>query len=378
MAGKRRGRGEGSIRLRADGRWEASVSRGDGTRKSHYTRTRQEAQRWLAQAVRARDQGIVLPDERLTVAAYLEQWLMTVAHELKAGTLQRHAEIARLHIAPRIGSKKLAQLTPLQVQALYTDLLSSGLAAGTVERVHAVLHKALEDGVRLDLLPRNVCDRVRVPRPRPREKRVFTREQAHTFLLAVEGDRLEALYVLAVSSGMRLGELLGLTWRDVDLSCGRLQVRQNLQRDRTTNVLYVETPKTERSRREIVLTPQAVEALRQHRNRQRQERLRAGPLWQPARDGDLVFTSEVGLPLHPNFVYNRFLRICRHANLPRIAFHDLRHTCATLLREAGVNAEVVQAVLGHSDIRTTLGIYSHVLPAMLDDAAATMAKVLAG
>jgi integrase len=380
MAQKRRGRGEGSIRYRArEGRWEASIAVGDGTRKSHYAKTQREALRWLADARRAIEQGAVLPDERQTVAAYLATWLATVRHDLKAGTVQRHAEIVRLHLVPRLGRLKLAKLTPLAVQSMYSDLLALGLAPATVERIHAVLHKALEDAVRLDVLPRNVCDRVRVPRKRSPAKRVFTSEQARHFLAAAQEDRLGTLYVLALTSGLRLGELLGLGWRNVDLTNGRVEVRRNLQRDRKTCALYLETPKTDAGKREVMLAPQAVEALRRQRAWQREARLRAGAAWGQGRhaDSDFVFTNEIGLPLQPTTVYRRFLRICQAADLPRIAFHDLRHTCATLLREAGVNVEVVSAILGHSDIRVTLAVYSHIQPGMLEDAAATMAKVLA-
>ncbi len=378
MAQKRRGRGEGSVRLRADGRWEASIAVGDGTRKSHYAKTQREALRWLADARRAIEQGAVLPDERQTLATYLATWLATVAHDLKPGTMQRHEEIVRLHLTPRLGRLKLARLTPLQIQSLYSDLLESGLAPATVERIHAVLHKSLEDAVRLDVLPRNVCDRVRVPRKRSPAKRVFTGEQARIFLAAVEGDRLGPLFVLALTSGMRLGELLGLGWRHVDLTSGRVEVRRNLQRDRYTNALYIETPKSDAGNRDFVLAPQAVEALRRQRQWQREARLAAGAAWGQGRAADdFVFTNEIGLPLSPGHVYGRFVRLCRMANLPRIAFHDLRHTCATLLREAGVNVEVVSALLGHSDIRMTLNIYSHIQPGMLEDAAATMARVLA-
>jgi len=344
---QRRGRGEGGVRLRADGRWEASIAVGDGSRKSHYTKTQRDALRWLADARRSIEQGAALPDERQTVAAYLTTWLASVEHDLKAGTVQRHAEIVRLHLVPRLGRLKLAKLTPLAVQSLYSDLLASGLAPSTVERIHAVLHKALEDAVRLDALPRNVCDRVRVPKKRPPVKRAFTGEQARQFLAVVEDDRMGPLYMLALTSGMRLGELLGLSWRNVDLTRGRVEVRRNLQRDRITQALYVETPKSDAGRRDIVLPPQAVEALRRQRAWQREARLHAGAAWgQGKTDGDFVFSNEVGQPLHPHAVYKRFVRICRRADLPRIAFHDLRHTCATLLREAGVNVEVVSAMLG--------------------------------
>src|SRR5258706_4702275 len=221
---QRRGRGEGSIRLRTDGRWEASIAVGDGTRKSHYAKTQREALRWLADARRAIEQGAVLPDERQTLATYLATWLATVAHDLKPGTMQRHEEIVRLHLTPRLGRLKLARLTPLQIQSLYSDLLESGLAPATVERIHAVLHKSLEDAVRLDVLPRNVCDRVRVPRKRSPAKRGFTGEQARIVLAAGGGDRLGPLFGLALTSGMRLGELLGLGWRHVDLTSGRVEV----------------------------------------------------------------------------------------------------------------------------------------------------------
>lgn len=371
---RRRGKGEGGIRLRSDGRWEATVSRGDGTRKYHYAATRQDAARWLAQAQRAVEQGIVLPDERQTLAAYLDGWLTRIAPTRAPGTVKRHAELVRLYIVPALGRQRLARLTPLHVQTLYSDLLDDGLSPATVNRVHAVLHKALEDAMRLDLIPRNVADRVTAPRAQRKEMHVLSQAQVRTFLDALDGERLEALYVLAVTSGMRLGELLGVQWADIDLSCGWLQVQRNLQQDRETGALYLRQPKTASSRRQVALTPQAVDALRSHRNRQRLERLRAGSAW---RDRGLVFCNEIGEPVRPAAVYRRFLHILARSDLPRIRFHDLRHTCATLMLQAGVNAKVASGLLGHATVGMTLDTYSHVTDSMQQDAATALAKVLA-
>src|SRR5579859_4708969 len=160
MAQKRRSKGDGGIRQRKDGRWEATVSRGDGTRTFHYTKTRQEALRWLAQAQRILEQGAALPDEKQTLAAYLDTWLTNITPTRAPGTVGRHREMVRLHIVPRLGNVKLAKLTPLQVQSLYSALLTDGLSPSTVSRVHAVLHKALDDAQQFDLVARNVADRV--------------------------------------------------------------------------------------------------------------------------------------------------------------------------------------------------------------------------
>jgi integrase len=372
----RRGHGEGHIRKRSDrDAWEGQLSLGDGTLKSVYGKTRQEVQQKLARMRHDLERGLPLADERQTVKRYLESWLETIEPTLGEGTWHRHGEYVALHIIPEVGAVKLAQLTPQRVQQLYAAKLAEGLSPTTVHHLHETLHKALAAAVRLGLVARNVTELVDVPRMARHEMTPLSREETQRLLAAAaaEGDRLEALWVLAVSTGMRRGELLGLRWRDVDLEHATLHVRANLQRSRKTGEWVWKEPKTRKSRRQIALSEQAVEALRAQRRRQHEERLLVGPAWE---DHDLVFANAVGGPLDAAGVYHHFLRLCQRHKLPRVRVHDLRHTCATLLLSARVNPKVVSEMLGHSSVAVTLDIYSHCIPDMQSDAAAVMGQLL--
>lgn len=379
----RRGRGEGSIYRRGDdGRWIGAISI-DGRRWTVSGATRQEAQRKLTGLQREIEQGGALGDSRQTVAQYWMSWLETVkATSEDQSAWANHETYARLHILPRLGLVRLGKLTPQHLQEFYATLANeAGLASTTIHHIHTSVHKALDAAVRLGLATRNVSEYVDVPRKRHYEIRPLTREQARTFLEFAAGERLEALYVVALATGMRQGELLALHWQDVDFDEGAIYVRWNLRR--RAGVFRFKQPKTRKSRRRIALAPQTIEALRAHRARQLAERLKAGNVWQDGQKGEqwneLVFCNEIGGPYIPSSaVRSTFTRILRRGGLPKIRFHDLRHTCATLALSARVNPKVVSEMLGHSTIAITLDIYSHVLPDMQQDAVAVMAQLLYG
>jgi integrase len=245
------------------------------------------------------------------------------------------------------------------------------LHAHLAHRIKVQVNRALEDALRFGLVQRNVADLVKAPQMAKHPMQVFTPEQARQFLEAIKGNRLEAFYVLALNTGMRLGELLGLKWREVDLDAGTVQVQESLKKAESGHVLG--KPKTAGSRRKVMLTPTAVAALRAHRTRQLAERLQS-PLWY---DNDLVFTNAVGNTLCPTNVYRRgFKPLLRTAGLPMIRLHDLRHTAATLLLLSGVHPKVVSEMLGHSSINITLNLYSHVLPDIQASATSAMERLL--
>lgn len=378
MAGKR-GHNEGSIYQRADGRWCCQVSQANGKRRYLYGKTRREVAQQLSRVQREQQEGLPSGDARQTLGAYLLEWLEGIRPpELAESTWKRYDEIVRLYLIPDLGLVKLTRLQPQQVQQFYSDLQRErGLSSTTAHHTHAVLHRALEVAMRYGLVARNVCDLVKAPRMREHSIHPLSREEARLYLEVVSEHRLAALYTLAVATGMRQGELLALHWRDVDLEHGdhgeggRLSVTSNLYvHDR---VAVFKAPKTKGSRRQIAFSAQMAEVLRAHRQRQRLERLSAGPSWS---EHDLVFATEVGLPLHPGTVYHQHRRFLVAAGLPVIRFHDLRHTAATLLLAQRVNPKVVSEMLGHASVSITLDIYSHVLPDMQEDAAAAMAKAL--
>jgi integrase len=379
MAGKNRGNGEGTVTQRKDGRWEARLTLTDGRRKCLYGKTRAEAARRLAVAIRDQEKGVSFArDERQSLASYLRSWLETLRPPtLKPRTWGRYESDVRVHLIPALGSTRLLKLSAQQVQAFYAAKRREGrLAPASIAHLHAVLHSALEQAERLGLVPRNVADLVKAPRPSAEhEMHVLTPEQAQTLLDAASGDRLEALYVLALTTGMRLGELLALRWRDVDLDTATLHVLHTLHHEQF-GAWKLTRPKTAKSRLRIALTPRAVEALHSRRVRQAEERLALGEAW---ADHGFIFTRQDGEPLRGTHVLERgFHPLLQRAGLPLIRFHDLRHTCATLLLVQNVPAKVVSELLGHSSVAITLDRYSHVLPSMQQSAAAAMEQVLKG
>ena len=369
-----RGKNEGTIFKRTDDRWVAMLSVGYGQRKSFYGKTRQEVQRKLAAAQRDLDVGIPLLTDRQTVAQYLQSWLQTTKPTMELSSWDRNREYVELHIVPAVGYVRLRDLTPQQVQQLYANRLMAGLSSSTVRHLHATLHKALKDAERLGLIARNVCKLVNVPRMAETEIHPLSPAQARLLLSTVARTRMEALYVLALVTGMRLSELLGLRWSDLDLDGQPFPVvRVRMQLKRVEGQWLWKEPKTKRSRRQIALPEQAVEILRRHHIQQLAEREHLGPIWE---DNDLVCCTQTGKPLMARNVYRHLMSVLKKADLPHIRFHDLRHTAATLLLSARVNPKVVSEMLGHASITITLDIYAHVLPDMQQDAATAIGRLL--
>jgi len=326
----------------------------------------------LTTALKAKQDGLPIVSDQETVRTYLESWLVTVEPSVRPQTFRRYEQYVRLHSIPVIGSVRLSRLTPEHLQRLYSNRISAGLSPMSVRHLHAVLHNALGHAARWGKVARNVADLVSPLRAARLEMRTLSPEQARRLLDAAQGDRLEALYVLALTTGMRQGECLALRWQDVDLDGAVLSVTATLQR--TKDGFALQEPKTARSRRQIVLTRHAVNALRQHRARQLEERLRC-PYWQ---ETDLEFTTYVGTPIEArNLMRREFYPLLERAGLPAIRFHDLRHSAATLMLGSGVHPKVASEMLGHSQIAVTLDLYSHVTPTMQAQAAEAMDALLA-
>lgn len=367
---------EGSIYQRKDGRWAASLTlgyeNGQRKRKSFYGKTQREVREQLTAARHAQQQGLPIATERQTVGRFLDRWLNESAKPtIRPRTYTSYAQLIRLHLAPELGRISLAKLSPQEVQEFLNRKLAAGLSPRTVQYLHAVLRRALNQAVKWGLVPRNVATLVDPPRVRREEVRPFTPEQARAFLVAVQGDRLEALYTVALAMGLRQGEALGLRWQDVDLEEGVLSVRTALQR--VDGRLQLVEPKSATSRRTIALPQVAAATLRAHRASQLQERLLAGERWQ---ESGLVFTTRLGKPLIARNVFRSFQRVLARAGIPHQRFHDLRHTCATLLLAQGIHPRVVMEMLGHSQISLTMNTYSHVVPALQKEAAGRMDEVL--
>jgi integrase len=373
---KRRGNGEGSITRRKDGlymaRYWVETSQGP-KRKTIYSKKREEVADKLARALAERADGIVYDDENVTVGEYLDSWLKgSVRGSVRQSTFDRYEIAVRVHIKPALGRLKLRKLNPAHLARFYQDRLAAGSAPASVNKLHVTLNKALDQAVRWRMIPRNVAEAVKALRPAPPEMRPLSPAEARTLLKTARGDRLEALYVLAVQTGMRQGELLALKWQDVDLENAAVSVRRTITMSKG-RILLGEL-KTKKSRRTIRLTDAAVQALRDHLAHQVEEIGRLGDLY---KDQGLVFASQVGTPINPTNLRRRsFAALLQRARLPKIRFHDLRHTCATLLLCHNVHPKYVQELLGHANIAITLDTYSHVIPGMGNQTARAMEDAL--
>ena len=357
----KRGNREGSIYKRADGRWVASVTIGGGQpRKYLYGRTRQEVARKLTQALKATQDNLPIPSSRLTLAVFADKWLASVRSSLRPRTYQSYESALRVHILPSLGRIQLDALQPSDLELLYARLTQDGLSAQSIRTYHVRVHTMLNRAVKWGVLTRNVASLVALPRIVPRELAVFSHQEAKAFLQAAIGHRLEALFVLALTTGARQGELLGLRWDRVDLDNGHIDIRQALQR--IDGRFQLVEPKTSSSARRVALTDIAVEALRHHHTRQLKEALRLGQAWD--NDMDLVFCTTIGSPLDKaNVTRREFRSVLRHAGLtPQLRFHDLRHISASLALGEGMSVTSVSEMLGHSSPATTLRVYAHAIP----------------
>ena len=282
---------DGTVSLRADGRWMGKLWLDDGTRKSVYGKSRDAVEGKLRKLAADQSKGLPIVSDKRTVAEFLTEWLETVRPRLQPTTHARYEGLMRVQVVPELGKLKLSRLTPQEVQKLYTRCRDRGLSPTTVKHVHTVLRGALAQAVKWEYLARNPADLVVKPKMSTREMHPLNQEQVGRLLDAAVGDRLEALYVLAVSVGMREGELLALRWSNIDFERGVLQVRGTMQP--TKEGLRIAPPKTKSSKRNIYLPPLALDALKAHRVAQKAERLRLG-MW---GDLDLVFPNRFGQPM---------------------------------------------------------------------------------
>jgi integrase len=372
---KERGNGSGTVYPRKNKEGKVIGYRGsyfapDGKRRYVSAKKKGDAERALRQAMTDADRGLVFEAGTLNLEDYLTRWLEdSVKDTVRRSTFAQYQSVVNCHIIPALGRLQLKALTPAHARSLYREKLESELSPRTVQYIHVTLHKALKQAVMDGLLPRNVADAVKAPQVHKKEVKPMSPTEVAALLSAASGDRLEALYVTAVHTGLRRGEILGLKWTDVDLDAGTLSVQRLLDKDGTFN-----PPKRKSSRRTVKLTTQAAESLKAHRARQNEERLRLGSLWE---DGDLMFPNQVGKPMNADNLYHRgFKPLLQKAGLSGFTFHSLRHTCATLLVSKNVNPKIISEMLGHATIAQTMDTYSHVMPGMGDVAATALEEAL--
>lgn len=369
----KRGNGEGSIYQRGDGRWVGAISQDGQPRKVIYGGTRREVDAKLDELKEAKRKGLPLAGVSVSLGEFVTSWLeaLTVARK-RDRTIRRYEQLMRLHVTPTLGRRSLVKLAPEELEHLYAEKLRT-LGDTTVHHIHAAVHLCLAHAMRKGHVGRNVADLVDAPAIKATEMQTLDESQVQRLFDEVAGDRLEALYVVAFSTGMRLSELLGLRWRDVDFATGEIHVRTTLEKYHG-EIAFAE-PKTKGSRRNILVASQAKDALRRHRIAQNVERIAAGSAW---TEYDLVFANEVGEPVADTTFRRAYHRHLRHARLPIIRIHDSRHTAATTLLGRGVHAKIVSEMLGHSRIATTMDLYSHVTPTMQGEARSAMEAAIGG
>jgi integrase len=389
--GRRRSTGEGAVYRRQDGRWEAKVDLGwDGPRrrrKSVYGATEAQVLAKLREAQRSAALGVVT-DDRVTVTEWLDRWMTEVLPgRVGPSTLDNYRLIADKHIKPALGRKRLSKLTPDDVQRLLrsketevrhkgedgrADLV--GYSVSTISRIRAVLAQAIRQAERWGIVTRNVATLTDGPKAIRNEARSLTIDEARALLTSSAGNRLEAAYVVMLSLGLRRGELLGLSWADVDLDLREVNIRRALPARRPGQPLELSNPKAG-SQRRLLIPDEVVAALRAHRSRQATERTRLGPAW---TDSGLVFTTETGVPIDPRNFHRAMSTISRRAGLGHWHPHELRHSAASIMLAQGVPLEVVSEVLGHASIKMTKDVYGHLIGNQKREAADAMGTALWG
>lgn len=372
MANKIRGRNEGSLSQRSNGRWRAQISQEGGRRISRDFKTKSDAQTWLRQMQAELEHGFDYQGSKTLLRNFLKDWLDTCRAALRPKTAYDYDRILHRHVIPQLGDEPLKDLTPLRIERFYTRLVEAGVGARTVHLVHSILHRALEKAVLFGLLTHNPSAHATLPRYKQAEMNVLDEMQVNQFLVTAIGSPFEALYHLAVKTGMRQGELLGLKWSDLQWGSGRLNIRRQLQDVRGQGCIFQE-PKTRSGRRTIQLGEGTLHALRLHRERQRLQMAVAGQRWQ---DNDLIFPSSVGTPLNPSNLRLDFNRVIKLAGVPKVRFHDLRHTAASLMLNNGIPVIVVSKILGHSKPSITLDIYGHLYNEMQGEASRLMDELV--
>ena len=367
MTRKRRGRGEGSIFQREDGLWVASASlgydaNGKRIRKTAYGKTKREAQEKLNRLLIGSAPADV---DKLTVTQYIDLWLEAKKRTVAPTTHRSYSDLSRMYIKPHVGHYKLTALRPLHVNQMYAALVKTGETVSNQRKAGGVLFSVMRQAAKIRLIEYNPCADLDRPRTEKREMSILTPGQVDTFLKAAKEDPLHPLYVLALTSGMRSGELFALYWKDIDFEGRAVSVVRTLEE--LSGKLRLKPPKSARGTRRIDLPKMMMDALHDHRKRA----LAAGRLEAP-----VFCDSQGGWLRRSNVARQSFYPILKRAELPRIRFHDLRHTAATLLLIQGVHPKVVSERLGHASVEITLNTYSHVLPTLQRDAAEKLDQLL--
>ena len=375
---KRNANGIGSIRKRTDGRWEARYCVGFDPktnamiRKSVYCKTQKEARQKLTQVMAEIDNGSYLDPSSVKFSDWLDLWLETyVAPTVKPYTTDSYTNICNRFLKPYLGCYKLSQLSALQIQKMYNELQQKHkLSAKTVKNIHGVLHRSLTQAVKLQMIRTNPSDLCDLPKVIRKDIQPLEQQEISAFLKAIRGNQYERLYAVTLFTGMRQGEVLGLTWDCVDFEHCMLNVNKQLQKTKKVGGEYTLVSTKSGKSRIITAAPSVMEFLKEEQRWQEHNREIAGSAWD--NSWNLVFTNELGRHLVHFTVYKHFKKIVREIGLPEERFHDLRHSYAVVSIESGDDIKTVQANLGHATASFTLDVYGHVSQRMRQQSAERM------
>lgn len=361
---RRRGNHEGGLYQRKDGLWCAQVSL-NGRRLTKYSRSSTECREWIKETLTRIDAGLSYDASRITLEQFMRSWLESKTLSIRPMTVQGYRGTVERDVLPFLGKLPLQQIQPIHLKQLYARLKEEGKGPRMIQLAHVVLHAAFHQAVREGILGRNPADAVPRPKVERTEFQILTEEQVHEFVIASTGSRYEMLFYLALATGMRKGELLGLKWSDLNSSKGILFVQRQLQQLSGQGSSLVPT-KTKAGRRPIKLGPETLKRLETHRVQQESDKTLAGEGWQ---ENGLIFTSTIGTYVDQTKVSRELKKVLNAAGLPSIRFHDLRHTSISFLLEMGMPVNTVQQRSGHSKASVTTDIYGHPMARSQDEAA---------
>jgi len=345
----------------------------NGNRKQKKQRgfkTKKEAQKALAEAINAVNKGTYIEPSNIQYKEYLHQWFSTKQNSIGVQTAKVYNNYLQSRILPGLGNFNLSKLSTIQIQNFIDSLSTDGLSSATVKKVYEIIRNSLEYAVDFELILKNPAIKVKLPKSNKKEMKVWNENEINHFLKIAKADPNYIVFLLALTTGMRQGEVLGLRWKDIDLEKGLINIKQTLSHDGKN---FISGAKTKSSLRTINLSKLTINMLKQRKVTISKERLSSGLVYQ---DFDLIACTQHGTPLNPANVRRSFNKLIKLADVPKIRFHDLRHTHATLLLSKGINVKVISERLGHSNIKVTLDTYSHVLPTMQEEVALKLDEII--
>lgn len=369
----KRANGEGNLRRRFDGTWEARITI-EGKRKSVYGKTQAEVRQKMRNLQEAKDTCLNVAASEMMVSEWLSIWMRDYRNSIKDSSKATYWSDIRQHILPYIGKIKLSALTSEKVQRMYNKLIANGIAPKSVRNTHGILHKALDQAVKLKYIAGNVSDNCEIAVGAKKEMQPIKDGNLRIFLERIKGNRCEDMLLVAVFTGMRESEIIGLSWDCIDFNRKQIRVYRQLSKERKRDGQYVFTDLKNKKARSFSAADIVFDTLMRVKQEQEREKANCPGSWNNLHN--LVFTDDQGKHICTNTLYMNFKRIVRGMGMPDVRFHDLRHTFATLSIEAGNDIKTISSSLGHATTAFTMDIYGHVSDKMQRENAQRMQAYL--